>query len=70
MNDITQDARQVPAAVADATERPCPTCGETVVIAYVGIRRNYALVRCFEGHPQCWVPWPDWAGNEPKEFDS
>jgi hypothetical protein len=48
----------------------CPVCGETVVIAYPGLRPHWAAVVCFAGHFQGWTPWPDWGGEEPREFDS
>ena len=49
---------------------PCPVCGETIVIAYPGLRPHCAAVRCFEGHFQGWTPWPDWGADGPREFDS
>jgi hypothetical protein len=49
---------------------PCPVCGETVVIAYPGLRPHYAAVRCFEGHFQGWTPWPGSGADGSRGYDS
>jgi hypothetical protein len=65
----TQDDGNGP-FVSDASDHPCETCGDDVAIAYLGVRQGYALVRCFNGHPRGWAPWPDFGPEGPRKFDS
>jgi hypothetical protein len=68
-NPITTKVEQqapltlTPVAYADASDNPCPKCGENVVVAYVGLRPHYALVRCFAGHVLGWARWPETQGG-------
>jgi hypothetical protein len=59
----TTPPRQTPVAYADATEHPCPQCGDDIVVAYAGLRPHYVAVRCFEGHFLGWAPWPETQGG-------
>jgi hypothetical protein len=45
--------------VNTGNDRPCPVCGETTILAYPGMYRNWAEIRCIEGHHQGWAEWPE-----------
>jgi hypothetical protein len=55
--------RQTPVAYADATDNPCPKCGDDIVVAYAGLRPRFVAVRCFEGHFLGWARWPETQGG-------